>query len=46
MIADTLVYIYNLCIRKSCFPKVFKTARVIPIYKHGAKTDASNYGLV
>ena len=43
IIADTLTYIYNLCIRKSCFPKVFKTVKVIPIYKHGAKTDTSNY---
>ena len=43
IIADTLTYIYNLCIHKSCFPKVFKIAKVIPIYKHGAKTDTSNY---
>ena len=43
IIADTLTYIYNLCINKSCFPKVFKIAKVIPIYKHGAKTDTSNY---
>ena len=26
IIADTLTYVYNLCIHKSCFPKVFKTA--------------------
>ena len=43
IIADTLIYIYNLCIHKSCLPKVFKTAKVIPIYKHGAQTDTSNY---
>ena len=43
IIADTLTYVYNLCMHKSCFPKVFKTAKVIPIYKHGAKTDTSNY---
>ena len=43
IIADTLTYVYNLCIHKSCFPIVFKTAKVIPIYKHGAKTDTSNY---
>ena len=43
IIAYTLTYVYNLCIHKSCFPKVFKTAKVFPIYKHGAKTDTSNY---
>ena len=43
VIADTLTYIYNLCTHKSCFPKVFKPAKVISIYKHGAKTDTSNY---
>ena len=43
IIVDTLTYIYNLCIRKNCFPKVFKIAKVIPIYKHGAKTNTSNY---
>ena len=37
IIADTLTYAYNLCICKSCFPKVFKTAKVIHEYKHGAK---------
>ena len=41
IIADILTYVYNLCIHKSCFPKVFKTAKVI--HKHGAKTDTSNY---
>ena len=43
IIPDILTYIYNLCICKSCFRKVFETARVIPIYKHGARTDTSNY---
>ena len=43
IIADTLNYAYNVCIHKSCFPKVFKTAKVIPIYKHGSKSDTSNY---
>ena len=42
-IPDSLTYIYNLCIRKNCFPKVFKIAKVIPIHKHGAKIDTSNY---
>ena len=44
IIADTLTYIYYLCRHKSCFPNIFKIAKVVPIYKHGAKTDTSNYG--
>ena len=43
VVADTFTYIYNSGIHKSYFPKVFKLVKVIPIYKHGAKTDTSNY---
>ena len=43
IIADTSTYIYNLCLRKSCIPKVFKFVKVIPVYKYGAKPDTSNY---
>ena len=43
IIADSLTYMYNLCINKSCFLKVFKIAKVIPTHKHGAKADTSNY---
>ena len=43
VIVDTLTYISNLCIHKSCFPRVLKIDKVIPIHKHGARTDTSNY---
>ena len=34
IIADSLTYIYNLCIHKNCFPKVFKIAKVAPITRN------------
>ena len=43
IITDTLTYIYNLCIDKNHIPKTFKTAKVIPIYKNGCRSDPSNY---
>ena len=44
IIANTLTYIYNLCIHKSCFQKSSKSLKSsMYIYKHGAKTDTSNY---
>ena len=43
VITDTLTYIYNLCIDKHYFPRAFKKAKVIPIYKSGNSSDPSNY---
>ena len=43
VIADSLTYIYNLCISKNTIPKAFKTAKVIPIFKGGDHSDPSNY---
>lgn len=43
IITETLTYIYNLCIDKSCFPTMFKLAKVVPIFKSGDATDPSNY---
>ena len=42
-IADTITYIYNLIIKKNKFPKAFKEAKVIPLYKSGDKSEPSNY---
>ena len=33
IIAESLTYIYNLCIDKQCFPNIFKKAKIIPLYK-------------
>ena len=43
VITETVTYIYNLCIDKNSFPKAFKQAKVIPIYKSGDNKDPSNY---
>ena len=42
-IADTLTYIYNLCIDNSYFPLQFKHAKVIPLHKSGDPAISSNY---
>lgn len=38
-----LEYIFNLCIAKSKWPRVLKTAEVVPIFKAGDRTCTSNY---
>lgn len=43
IIAETLTYVYNLCISKNQVPKAFKTAKVVPIFKNGNRSDPSNY---
>ena len=43
VIAETLTYIYNLCIDKCYFPIKFKQAKVIPLYKSGDPSIATNY---
>ena len=35
LIADPLAYLFNLCIERSIWPDILKTAEVIPIYKSG-----------
>ena len=37
-IVEPLSYIYNLCIQKDVFPKMFKTAKVIAVPKNTDKT--------
>ena len=38
-----LVYIFYLSFSTGIFPNVMKTAKVIPLYKNGKKSDFSNY---
>ena len=42
-VVDSLTYIYNLCIQKNIFPKIFKTAKVIPLPKNTDRTDPNNF---
>ena len=41
-IVESLTYIYNLGIQKSVFPKMFKTAKVVPLPKHTDRSDPNN----
>ena len=41
-VVELLTYIYNLCIQNNVFPKIFKTAKVIPLPKNTDRTDPNN----
>ena len=43
VIAPVLTNIFNACISTGYFPKVFKTAEVVPIFKKGERELCSNY---
>jgi hypothetical protein len=36
-------YLYNKCLSDGVFPRIWKRARIVPVYKGGSKTDAENY---
>ena len=40
---DTLAKMINKSFDEGKFPKMLKTARVVPIHKEGSKTDVANY---
>ena len=42
-ISLSLEYIFNLCIANSKWPRVLKTAEVVPIFKAEDRSCASNY---
>ena len=42
-IENSLACIFNTSLKSSRFPNYWKTARVIPIFKEGNKSDKSNY---
>ena len=42
-IVEPLTYIYNLCIEKNIFPKMFKTAKVVPLPKTNDRSDPNNF---
>lgn len=43
IIITPLTKLINQCIRNNTFPCCLKTAKVIPVFKKGAKDDPSNY---
>ena len=43
-VVESLTYcIYNLCIKKNGFAKIFKTGKVIPLPKNTDRTDPNNF---
>ena len=42
-VVEPLTYIYNLCIKKNAFNKLFKTAKVIHLPKITDRTDPNNF---
>ena len=38
-----LYHVFNLCIELGKFPKIWKEAKVTPLYKSGSHTDPDNY---
>ncbi|XP_043468329.1 uncharacterized protein LOC122502374 [Leptopilina heterotoma] len=42
-LAFPLSYIFNIALNTATFPRVWKTAKVIPVFKSGDKTDCKNY---
>ena len=43
VISPFLASIFNKCVFQGVYPKLMKTAKVIPIYKKGDKDECSNY---
>jgi hypothetical protein len=43
ILAGSLASFLNQCVNNSVFPEQYKTAKVIPVYKKGSKTDLKNY---
>ena len=43
ILASPLVSLFNQSIQQSKFPNILKTARIVPIYKKGTKTDMNNF---
>ena len=43
VISESLTHIFNLSINQGVLPDDWKNARVIPVYKEGVKSTASNY---
>jgi len=43
LIADSLVYIFNMSIQQCIFPDNLKLAVIKPVYKAGDKKNVNNY---
>ena len=43
VITPSLTKLFNFSIKNKTFPKVWKAARIVPVYRAGAQDDPSNY---
>jgi len=43
LILEILTYLFNQCIVDCLFPQCLKLAKVVPLFKKGAKSEVSNY---
>ena len=43
VLSPFLARLFNLCIVQGCFPKALKVSEVVPVYKGGSKTKATNH---
>lgn len=43
VIAPVLTSLFNMSLETSAFPSIWKSARVVPLFKKGSKQDPSNY---
>lgn len=43
ILAPILTSIFNNCINSSTFPRLWKVARIVPVFKSGVKTMVENY---
>lgn len=43
LLVTPLLHIFNLSLKTCLFPKVWKQAKVVPIFKKGDKSDVKNY---
>lgn len=42
-LAKPVTFVFNRCLREGFFPKIWKTAHIIPIHKKGTKSSIENY---
>jgi len=42
-LSDTLAQIFNLCVKTSTYPAIWKLSKIIPVHKGNSKHDIENY---
>lgn len=43
VIDEPICYMFNKCLHDGVFPSIWKTARIVPVYKGGDRKDVENY---